>query len=99
MAEAHIRAIEAIEGEGGTIYNVGTGRGNSVLEVIKTAEEVVGKKIKFQISERRAGDTARLVADVEKIWKILGWKPKYENLKDMVATAWLWHKNHPNRYL
>ena len=99
LAEAHIRAIEAIEGEGGTIYNVGTGRGNSVLEVIKTAEEVVGEKIKFQISERRAGDTARLVADVEKIWKILGWKPKYENLKDMVATAWLWHKNHPNRYL
>ena len=98
LAEAHIKAIEAIDGEGGTIYNVGTGKGYSVLEVIKTAEEVVGKKIKIKISDRRAGDTTRLVADAEKIRERLGWKPKYENLRDIIATAWLWHKNHPGGY-
>ncbi len=98
LAEAHIRAIAAIEGAGGTVYNIGTGRGNSVLEVIKTAEEVVGEKIQMQKTARRPGDTARLVADAGKIRKELGWQPQYETLKDMVATAWLWHKRHPEGY-
>lgn len=98
LAAAHIKAVESIDGEGGAIYNVGTGRGNSVREVIKTAEKVVGQKIEIQISARRAGDTARLVAGAEKIRKELGWKPRYENLRDIVATAWQWHKNHPKGY-
>ncbi len=104
LADAHIRAVESLDtneiskAKAGGIYNIGTGTGNSVLEVIRAAEEVVGEKIPIKMLTRRAGDTDRLVAGAERLRKELGWKPKYDNLRDIIATAWQWHKSHPNGY-
>jgi len=98
LGSAHILALEATEPGSSRICNIGTGRGNSVLEVIKTAEEVVQREIPMEFLPRRAGDTTRLVASSDKLRKELGWEPKYANLRDIIATAWAWHKRHPKGY-
>ncbi|MBN1845816.1 MAG: UDP-glucose 4-epimerase GalE [Sedimentisphaerales bacterium] len=98
LADAHIRALEAIEPGGSLICNIGTGTGNSVLEVIRAAEEVVGRTIPRQVTSRRAGDSSRLVAGSETLRRQLHWKPRYDNLRDIIATAWKWHSSHPNGY-
>jgi UDP-glucose 4-epimerase len=73
-------------------YNLGNGLGYSVKEVIETCEKVTGKKANVIMSERRAGDPARLVASSDKIFHELGWKAKY-TLEEIIATAWKWHSN------
>ena len=92
LAEVHLIALEklfhGITGE----YNVGTGKGTSVLEIIKICEEVTGKKINKMIYERREGDPAELVADVEKIKKELKWNAKHD-INDIIKSALEWHKN------
>jgi len=98
LAEAHLLAAEAIAAGRGSVYNIGTGTGNSVLEVIETAQEVVGKKIVTKILPRRAGDAARLVAGNKKLRNELGWQPRYKNLHEIIASAWQWHKANPNGY-
>lgn len=98
MAEAHVLALEHLhKTDKSSIYNVGCREGYSVKEVIKTCEEVTGKKIKVSEAGRREGDPAILIADSEKIRKELNWNPKY-NLKDIIETAWNWHKNNPRLY-
>ena len=93
LSDAHIKALEYLaNGNESTIINLGTGAGNSVMEIIKTAESITGKKIEFKISERRKGDPAILVADNTKALKILNWKPKY-TIDDIIRTAWNWHQN------
>ncbi|MCL4550085.1 MAG: UDP-glucose 4-epimerase GalE [Bacteroidetes bacterium] len=93
LSDAHIRALEFLaKGNESTIINLGTGAGNSVMEIIKTAESITGKKIEFKISERRKGDPAILVADNTQALKILNWKPKY-TIDDIIRTAWRWHQN------
>lgn len=93
LVEAHILALSKLEKEsGGFYYNVGTGRGFSNREVLQMVEEVSDKKIKIIEKERRAGDAEILVADVERIKKDLGFKPRYSDLKTIVETAWKWHK-------
>lgn len=89
LAEAHIVAIEQLLA-GGTsdVFNVGTGAGQSVLEVLKGAEKVTGRKVPHQIGARRAGDPPVLVADSAKLRRTLGWKPKFTDIQDIVATAW-----------
>jgi UDP-glucose 4-epimerase len=69
-----------------------------VREVIETAREVTGHPIPVIEYPRRPGDSARLVASSEKIRKELGWKPEHENLKEIISSAWEWHKSHPNGY-
>ena len=97
MANVHLIALEKLfEGVKG-IYNVGTGNGTSVLEIIKISEEISGKKINKIISESREGDPAELVADVSKIYNELGWKAKYD-IKDIIKSAWEWHKNNPKGF-
>jgi len=98
LAQAHIKALEAMEPGNGNIYNIGTGTGNSVLEVIRTAEEVVGVKIPFKIMGRREGDVARLVASSQRLRRDLDWQPKYNTLTAIIDTAWRWHKKHPRGY-
>ncbi len=98
LADAHIRAIQAVKPATGTAYNIGTGTGNSVLEVINAAQEVTGQKIETRYAPRRAGDTARLVAGAEKLKQELNWQPQYADLKSIIETAWKWHKSHPNGY-
>ncbi len=97
LAQAHILALDAIAGEN-RIYNLGNGQGYSVKEVIETAREVTGHRIPADVKPRRAGDPATLIAGSKKITSELGWKPRFPLLKDIVSSAWEWHKAHPRGY-
>jgi UDP-glucose 4-epimerase len=93
LAEAHVLALEALVAGGHSdAFNVGTGMGHSVMEVIRAVEEVTGRKVPFEIGTRRAGDPAALVANSDKLKRTLGWTPKFPELTDMVATAWQFEK-------
>lgn len=99
LADAHIRAVEYLQqGNESNIFNLGNGVGFSVKEMIDSAKEATNEDINVVIGERRAGDPARLIASNEKARKILGWNPKYTDVKDVITTAWTWHKNHPNGF-
>lgn len=99
LADAHIKAVEYLEsGNNSNIFNLGNGIGFSVKEMITAAEESTNEKIKVMLGERRAGDPAQLIASSEKARKILGWTPKYTNVKDIISTAWGWHKSHPDGF-
>jgi len=97
LAQAHILALDAIGSEN-RIFNLGNGQGYSVKEVIETAREVTGHAIPADLKPRRAGDPATLIAGSEKISLELGWKPRYPLLKDIISSAWEWHKAHPDGY-
>jgi UDP-glucose-4-epimerase GalE len=89
LAEAHILAVESLmKGGPSDRFNVGTGVGRSVREVIEAVEAVMGEKVPYTIGARRAGDPPELVADSQKLRNALGWSPKYEDLRDIVRTAW-----------
>ncbi len=94
LAGAHLLALKALENGVTGKYNVGTGKGYSVKEIIEIAKEVTGKDIKVEISKRREGDPPILIADPTKIMKELGWKPKF-GIRDIIKSAWEWHKNNP----
>jgi UDP-glucose 4-epimerase len=98
LVSAHLLALEALEGRDRLVYNLGNGSGYSVREVIETARSVTGAKIPVVESPRRPGDAPRLVASSEKIRAELGWTPRHPDLKDIVASAWEWHCNHPKGY-
>lgn len=99
LAQAHILAVKYLANGGKSdIFNLGNGVGYSVREVIETARKVTGHPIPATETSRRAGDPARLVASSEKAKKILGWKPVHDSLEEIIASAWNWHKNHPNGY-
>jgi len=98
LAQAHLLALEALEQEPKQIYNLGSGRGFSVREVIETARRVTRHKIPSIESPRRPGDPAVLVASSEKIQSELGWRPEYAELEQIIASAWAWHQKHPNGY-
>ena len=92
LTSAHILSLEAlVSGHKSDVYNVGTGKGYSNLEVIKMAEKISGKKLKLKIGPRRPGDANELVADSTKIQKYLGWQPQYSDLETIVKSAWHWH--------
>lgn len=93
LAEGHLAAFEKKAGEPGVhVYNLGTGRGHSVLEVIKTFEEESGRPVPYEIVERRLGDVAATWADVTKAAAELGWRTT-RGLADMCADAWSWQEN------
>ncbi len=100
LADAHTRALDwtarAAAGAGEAI-NLGTGTGHSVLEVIRAAERVTGRPIRFELGARRPGDTARLVAGLAKAERVLGWRPR-AGLDQILASAWAWHRSHPRGY-
>ena len=99
LAQAHILAVKYLANGGKSdIFNLGNGVGYSVREVIETARKVTGHPIPATESSRRAGDPARLVASSEKAKSVLGWKPVHDSLEEIIASAWNWHKNHPNGY-
>lgn len=98
LARGHVKAIEKIRQNPGTeIYNLGTGTGYSVLDIVKNFEEASGVKIPYVIKERRAGDIATCYADASKAEKELGWKAEY-GIKEMCEDSWRWQKNNPNGY-
>jgi len=93
LAEAHIAAVESLLGGGPSErFNVGTGVGHSVREVLQAVEEATGEKVPHVIGRRREGDAPELVADSTKLQRTLGWKPSYTELRDIVATAWAFEK-------
>ena len=92
LAFAHRLAVEKLGSYNGCI-NLGTGIGTSVKEIITAAEEVSGKKCPVEYTDRRPGDPARLFANNTKAKEILGWQPKYTDIKDIIATAWTWEQN------
>lgn len=99
LADAHLLALERLRKFGSSdVYNLGTGTGFSVKEVIDAAVNVTGREIRTAIAPRRPGDPPVLVASPEKAIKELGWKPKYNNIEKILQDAWNWHKNHINGY-
>ncbi|TDO84593.1 UDP-glucose 4-epimerase [Halanaerobium saccharolyticum] len=94
LAAAHVLAVEALaDGKDSSIYNLGNGEGYSVKEVIDTVKEVTGRDFEVEISERRAGDPAVLIASSDKIQEELNWQPQYPELEKIISTAWKWHKS------
>ena len=99
LGQAHILALQALyRGASSTAYNLGNGTGFSVKEIIAAAEEVTGIKIVKELTERRAGDPACLIASSTKIKKELQWQPQYTEIKDIIASAWQWQKNNPQGF-
>ena len=99
LADAHIKAVEYLEaGNESNIFNLGNGVGFSVKEMIEAAKEATGKEIKVVLGDRRAGDPAQLIASSEKANKILGWTPKFTDVKDIIKDAWAFHTAHPNGF-
>lgn len=99
LADAHVLAVEYLEKGGKSdIFNLGNGVGFTVSEVIESARRVTGHEIPELLSERRAGDPAKLVASSEKARQVLGWNPKHADLDEIVGSAWKWHKSHPEGY-
>ena len=99
LADAHVLAIDYLRRGGeSNIFNLGNGQGFSVKEMIEAAREATGLDIKVEIGERRAGDPAQLIASSEKARKVLGWQPKFTDVKAVIGTAWKWHQQHPDGY-
>lgn len=99
LAAAHLLAVEALKTPGqNSIYNLGSGTGFSVKQIIEVARKVTGKTIPVEIGPRRAGDPSILIASSQKIRDELGWTPKYGELETIIGDAWKWHQKYPNGY-
>jgi UDP-arabinose 4-epimerase len=94
LAEAHVAAMRYLESDGASAaFNLGTGTGHSVRQVISAIENVSGRKVPYKDLPRRAGDPAELVADAHEAVRCLGWRPCYSDLHSIVRTAWTWHSS------
>lgn len=99
LASAHILAVKYLmAGNESNIFNLGNGVGFTVNEVIEAARKVTEAPIPAVVSPRRAGDPAQLIASSEKAKTLLGWKPQFEDIEEIIASAWKWHKDHPNGF-
>ncbi|NLO47844.1 MAG: UDP-glucose 4-epimerase GalE [Clostridiales bacterium] len=99
LAAAHELALRhLLNGGESEIINLGNGVGFSVLEIIKAAEDVLGRTIPSVSANRRAGDPARLVASGEKAGMLLNWSPEYTDIREIIQTAWRWHSTHPEGF-
>src|ERR1022692_1395648 len=102
LARAHLLALDALEkaleNSSPLVYNLGSGEGFSVREVVEVARELTGHPIPVIESPRRAGDPAVLIASSEKIRRELGWQPRFADLKSIVESAWQWHRGYPEGY-
>ena len=99
LADAHIKAFSYLEqgGESGS-FNLGTGIPVSVIDIINCVENVTGKRVKYEVTERRKGDPAQLIASYEKAENILGWIPHYSKTDIIIKSAWEWHRKHPHGF-
>ena len=95
----HLLAVESLEPGMGRVYNLGNGHGATVREVLSACEAAVGEPIRHEIVGRRPGDPAVLVASPDRIKSELGWSPRIVDINEIVATAWRWHRSHPNGYV
>ena len=95
LAQAHLLALRAKES---AFYNLGTGCGTSVKEVIECARRITNHPIPILEKPRRAGDPPLLIGASDKIKRELGWKPSYQSIEKIIQSAWLWHAEHPSGY-
>lgn len=95
LAQAHLLALES---DANGSFNVGSGSGFSVMEIIETARRVTGHAIPAEFAPRRAGDPPRLISDSEAARRHLGWKPEHDDIEEIVRTAWAWRQAHPRGY-
>lgn len=99
LVDAHVLALNYLnDGKESRSFNLGSSTGFSVKEIVETARKVTGKKIPAKIAARRGGDPDSLVADSTDARKLLGWKPKYDDVYKIIETAWIWSKKHPNGF-
>ena len=98
IARAHILALKALDRMERGVFNLGSGRGHTVLEVIQAAREVTGTAIPSQFMGRRSGDAEQLIADAHRARLELGWEAADSDLKHIVASAWEWQRAHPDGY-
>jgi UDP-glucose 4-epimerase len=98
LCAAHVLALEAIRPGEVEVFNLGNGDGFSVRQVIETCRKVTGHPIPAEVTRRRPGDAAALVASSRKAAEQLGWRPKHPDLATIVAHAWAWHRAHPDGY-
>ena len=99
LCRAHIAAFKNLEVPSScSFYNLGTGTPNSVMEIIKGVEEVTGLKVPYEMAARREGDPAALYANSVKAKTELGWQIKFNDVREIIETAWRWHKNNPNGF-
>jgi UDP-glucose 4-epimerase len=93
LTRAHLLALESLlQGDGSATYNLGNSTGYSVKQIIEAARRITGHPIPAVMADRRAGDPAILIADSAQIRAELGWQPRYENIEDIIRSAWAWHQ-------
>ncbi len=97
LAKGHVAALDGVKGRGAYVYNLGTGKGYSVLEMIAAFSKACGKPLPYEIKPRRAGDIAACYASAEKAERELGWRAQFD-LERMCADQWNWQKHNPNGY-
>jgi UDP-glucose 4-epimerase len=99
ITDAHILALDYLnDGNPSQAFNLGSSTGFSVKQILEAARKVTKKPIPARRAPRRGGDPDSLVADSDKVRKILGWKPQYTTIEDIIRTAWNWTREHPNGY-
>jgi len=98
IAEAHLRALKEIDRLSGSAFNVGTGAGHSIRQVIDAVRRVTGSNIAEKVLPRRPGDPAELVASGEKLQRELNWQPTHSSLDEIITSAWTWKQSHPHGY-
>ncbi|MDO4635464.1 MAG: UDP-glucose 4-epimerase GalE [Streptococcus sp.] len=99
LADAHMLAVDYLRGGNPSdAFNLGSSTGFSNLEILEAARRVTGKDIPSELADRRPGDPDILIASSEKARTILGWEPKFDNIEDMISSAWAWHSSHPYGY-
>lgn len=99
LAQAHILALDYLmEGGKSDVFNLGNGTGFTVKEIIDVARKVTGHPIPAELVARREGDPATLIASSEKARQVLGWKPEFDDIEQIISTAWNWHRTHPTGY-
>jgi UDP-glucose 4-epimerase len=97
LAAAHLAVLEPLE-RGSCRYNLGTGRGTTVREIVEAVQRVSGLKVPVEPAPRRAGDSPSLVARSDRFQADTGWAPRWRRLDDLVSSAWTWRRNHPGGY-
>jgi len=98
LAQAHLAALDRLQEGEGLRLNLGTGRGNSVREIVEASRRVTGCEIPVVEGERRPGDPPILVADASLARQVLDWEPRYTDIEQIIQTAWNWHRSHPHGY-
>ena len=99
LADAHLLAVEYLrKGNESTAFNLGSSTGFSNLQILEVARKVTGKEIPAEKADRRPGDPDTLIASSEKARTVLGWKPQFDNIEKIIASAWAWHSSHPKGY-